>query len=290
VPWFDVDDGFNDRPELLRIPARFRNAAIGVWTQIGVWMSKSGELFIPDDMIKSRCGGTETLIRHLAESGLLLRETEDDSRGLAYTGRGCRVRAPEEVRKRREMNAERVRNHRRNKSKRPDQDEPEDVTRYTSERNEPDGIPSIPNPSIPNQVETKGEPNVSSPPRPSMLLPGNDRRPDPAPPDPQAGVSAGGHGRTAGRLVKQHMSAQHQSVPANRTAMGQAIQVLLGQGEPEEECARFIRFWNTETPHRPLKFWQDSVAAFNKQRNSPGRTTAKVSGWLNSGKESDERN
>jgi hypothetical protein len=111
--WFNVDDGFNDSPELMSVPARYRLPAHGLWSAIGVWMSKHGEHFISLTVVR-KLGGTQLLVSHLVASGLLDEATRGGTEGLAYTGRSCRVKAPDDVRKARAATTERVRKHRAN--------------------------------------------------------------------------------------------------------------------------------------------------------------------------------
>lgn len=125
--WFNVDDGLADSPEVMSIPARYRMSAIGLWTVIGVWMSKQGQEFCPLQII-TKLGGTQLLAQQLTRCGLLDWEVRDGSGGLAYTARRCRVKGPEDVRKQREATADRVRAHRARREKPHEQQEPDDVT------------------------------------------------------------------------------------------------------------------------------------------------------------------
>lgn len=53
MPWFNVDDGFANSKPVLRIPRRYRCAAIGLWTLAGSWSAKElTDGFIPDHAIE----------------------------------------------------------------------------------------------------------------------------------------------------------------------------------------------------------------------------------------------
>src|SRR5262245_33590465 len=115
----------NDSPELLSIPARYRLPAYGLWTAVGVWMSKQHELFCPMAVIK-KLGGTQRLAEELHASGLLTWDVQGGSGGLAYTGRKCRVKALDAVQAERVATADRVRAHRAKRAEAAHQQEPVD--------------------------------------------------------------------------------------------------------------------------------------------------------------------
>jgi hypothetical protein len=125
--WFMTDDGFNDCPELMSIPARYRLSAEGLWHAIGVWMAKHGEYFIPLTVVK-KLGGTDLLVDKLCDSGLLDRAVDNSRAGLAYTGRSCHVKAPEALQKGRAATAQRVRKYRAKQRNGADLGVEEDVT------------------------------------------------------------------------------------------------------------------------------------------------------------------
>lgn len=53
MPWFNVDDGFANSKPVLRIPRRYRCAAIGLWTLAGSWSAKElTDGFVPDHTIE----------------------------------------------------------------------------------------------------------------------------------------------------------------------------------------------------------------------------------------------
>lgn len=53
MPWFNVDDGFANSKPVLRIPRRYRCAAVGLWTLAGSWSAKElTDGFIPDHALE----------------------------------------------------------------------------------------------------------------------------------------------------------------------------------------------------------------------------------------------
>ena len=136
MPWFNVDDAIPDMPEVMRIPRRYRLAAMGLWTLAGGWASKqlTGG-YIPDEIVEL-LGGTATLKAQLIQCGLW-REAPD---GAEFTDRGCRVPTAEGVRKQRGATAERVRKHRGKRPepvRAPSGDRPEPVRAPSGDRPEP---------------------------------------------------------------------------------------------------------------------------------------------------------
>jgi hypothetical protein len=129
MPWFNVDDAIPDMPEVMRIPRRYRLAAMGLWSLAGGWVSRhlTGG-FVPDEVIQ-QLGGTPTLKAQLIACGLW----DEAPGGVAYTARGCRVPRPEDVQKQRADTADRVRKHRAKQRKPPNQRKQEDVTALQGE-------------------------------------------------------------------------------------------------------------------------------------------------------------
>lgn len=70
MPWFNVDDGFSNSKPVLRIPRRYRCAAIGLWTLAGSWSAKElTDGFIPDHALEE-FAGTVPLAEWLVRAGL----------------------------------------------------------------------------------------------------------------------------------------------------------------------------------------------------------------------------
>lgn len=70
MPWFNVDDGFANSKPVLRIPRRYRCAAIGLWTLAGSWSAKElTDGLIPDHALEE-FAGTVAMAEHLVRAGL----------------------------------------------------------------------------------------------------------------------------------------------------------------------------------------------------------------------------
>jgi hypothetical protein len=278
--WFLVDDGLNDSPEMMRIPARYRLSAQGLWTAIGVWMSKHGETFAPVDVIK-KLGGTDLLMGHLANSGLLQFEIRNAVRGLAYTGQRCRVKAPEAVQATRAATAERVRKHR---AKAPaenytgdNQQKPVDVTvlhepppeRYSHAR----GL-------VRGGTESNHPPSKAESLRKSGTALGDDTfdlatsERGLSPP-----VNVG-----ASRLVSMVIGRGRVN-DADRTVLRIKASELLAT-ESEDDVAECLRIWlgKNELGAHGLPLCMAEV--YKRRHNGSSTVDDKVQGWLSLGKDS----
>lgn len=70
MPWFNVDDGFANSKPVLRIPRRYRCAAIGLWTLAGSWSAKElTDGFIPDEALEE-FASTTAMAGMLVKAGL----------------------------------------------------------------------------------------------------------------------------------------------------------------------------------------------------------------------------
>ncbi|MFE2998701.1 hypothetical protein ACFXG4_27325 [Nocardia sp. NPDC059246] len=70
MPWFKTDDGFSNSREVLRIPRKYRAAAVGVYLLAGTWCSKElTDGFVPDYVLPELCG-TAAIAARLVEAGL----------------------------------------------------------------------------------------------------------------------------------------------------------------------------------------------------------------------------
>jgi len=108
MPWFNVDDGFANSKPVLRIPRRYRCAAIGLWTLAGSWSAKElTDGFIPDHAIEE-FAGTPQIAEHLVRAGLW-RKTED---GWQFEGWAKWQKTKEKVLAYREREAEKKRTQR----------------------------------------------------------------------------------------------------------------------------------------------------------------------------------
>lgn len=110
MPWFNVDDGFANSKPVLKIPRRYRCAAIGLWTLAGSWSAKElTDGFIPEEAIEE-FAGTPQLTEHLVRAGLWKR-VED---GWQFEGWAKWQKTKEKVLAYREREAEKKRGQRSN--------------------------------------------------------------------------------------------------------------------------------------------------------------------------------
>jgi hypothetical protein len=70
MPWFNVDDGFANSKPVLRIPRRYRCAALGLWTLAGSWSAKElMDGFIPEEALHE-FASTPAMAQLLVGAGL----------------------------------------------------------------------------------------------------------------------------------------------------------------------------------------------------------------------------
>ena len=111
MPWFVVDDKFSDSKEVLSIPARYRAAAIGLWTLCGSWsMGKLTDGFVPEAIVAHLAGSRywRGTADRLVEAGLW-RYVDG---GIQFENWGKWQRTKSEVETRRADAAERKRKSR----------------------------------------------------------------------------------------------------------------------------------------------------------------------------------
>ena len=281
MTWFLVDDGVDDSPELLAIPARYRMPALGLWTAIGVWMSKQHELFCPLDIIK-KLGGTERLANELDACGLLLWDVRGTSGGLAYTGRRCRVKAPEQAQKDVAANAERVRRHRAKHSNGVDLQKQVDVMPLPPEAAEHYLAPRV------GEVRYGGSETYPGPPKPTLRKPGTALE---SVDDSAWDLATSERGRSgpikvgASRLVAT-VVPRNAVNDADRTILRIKASELLAT-ETEDDVAECLRLWLQNERLGPAALGC-CMAQVYKQRangNLPKGVEKKMAGWLALGKE-----
>jgi hypothetical protein len=78
MPWFYVDDAFADSKPVMRLDARLRNEAVGLWVRCGAWSAKEEtDGHIPIDVVRG-FGGNKRLIEALAHQAELWHPVEYD--------------------------------------------------------------------------------------------------------------------------------------------------------------------------------------------------------------------
>jgi len=113
MPWFKVDDGFTNSKPVLKIPRRFRAAAVGLWTLAGAWSAKElTDGNIPEYLLEE-FASTPAIAKHLVASGLW--ETNAD--GWAFVGWSKYQPTRAQVMADRDAEAERKRKYRESRMK-----------------------------------------------------------------------------------------------------------------------------------------------------------------------------
>lgn len=312
--WFNIDDQLATGEDITRIERRYRLPAIGLFTIVGSWLSShlNDDLFVPLERVKE-LGGTTHLIGVLVDADFWTHAVRDGRVGVAYTLRGCRVGSLQAADKSRAATAERVRRHRAKRAQQvqeaPDQGEPVDVTplqavTVTEDCNNGNGDVSRyagtnTNTNTNTKVVTKAATVTSAVPaareravdrqgRSSMSLTvlagGEDRPPDPAPPDRERAVEPAAR-NAAGDLVREAVGRNLPS--ATLTGLRLSVGEMLGQGIPCEVVREALIDWNGKTGIGPGVL-PSLVSDVMKRRDGSIRPResardAKVNGWLERG-------
>lgn len=86
MPWFRVDDGFANSKPVLKIPRRYRAAAVGLWTLAGTWSAKElTDGFVPEYILDD-LASTPAMAGQLVLSGLWTKTVKDDVEGWQFVG------------------------------------------------------------------------------------------------------------------------------------------------------------------------------------------------------------
>lgn len=81
MSWFKVDDAFHSSKPVMRIPRRYRAAAVGLWTLAGTWSSQEEmDGFVPEYVLEEVCG-TPALAATLVRAGLWNQVTGESQEG-----------------------------------------------------------------------------------------------------------------------------------------------------------------------------------------------------------------
>lgn len=109
MPWFKVDDGFANSKPVLRIPRRYRTAAVGLWTLAGTWSAKElTDGFIPDYVLDD-LASTPAMAGQLVTAGLWEAVVRDGLEGWQFVGWSTYQPTKVEVLERRAAEAEKKR-------------------------------------------------------------------------------------------------------------------------------------------------------------------------------------
>lgn len=178
--WFKVDDGFYDHPKIEDLSM----AARGLWVTAGSWCGKQ----LTDGVISKKrvrqLGGTPAQIKGLIEAGLWI-ETKDDSGSIAYAFRDWFDMQPsrEQVKESREIERERKRNWRSNR------------TAQTSDKQDK-------RENVPTGQPTGQPPGQDA----GQIRP--SRHPDPTRPDPTLYIDQGSQPTTGDHVREETMAGE----------------------------------------------------------------------------------
>lgn len=112
MTWFRVDDDFHHHPKVMRIPARYRNDACGVWLLCGSWAARYGtDGFVPSDVVR-QFDSRERMAARLVDVGLWTEEKRDGQTGYVFHEWLERQPSNAETTARKQRNAERQRRFR----------------------------------------------------------------------------------------------------------------------------------------------------------------------------------
>lgn len=85
MPWFRIDDGFANSKPVLRIPRRYRTAAVGLWTLAGTWSAKElTDGFVPEYILDD-LAATAAMANQLVRAELWTVAEKDGVKGWLFT-------------------------------------------------------------------------------------------------------------------------------------------------------------------------------------------------------------
>lgn len=262
MPFFFVDDAFGDSKEVMAIPARHRNAAVGLWVRCGAWSAnKLTDGFVPWDVVRMFTGRTDLAGFLINEAHLWDAETD----GILFRNWNRWQRSSLQVRAYRERQAEKKRRQRSKTKPTPTCGDailsPGDS--LGDGESCPPGTPQTPIPiPIPNYVS-----NVSS------YVTKVTREPlDAAAATPAA------------ELIAKTIPREHPD--AVKTLLRIRASELLHQGTDEETITAALELWLLKPKLGP-NVLPSLVSEVIKSRAAPPHSTdqsvvdSKVNGWLN---------
>jgi hypothetical protein len=121
VSWFKVDDAFHSSKPVLKIPRKYRLAALGLWVSAGTWCAQEeSDGFFPEWVLEELCG-TAAIARHLVSAGLWIEvrsklegsSSESGEAGWQFKNWGKYQPTREELEEKREKDRIRQANYRK---------------------------------------------------------------------------------------------------------------------------------------------------------------------------------
>lgn len=285
IPWFNVDDGFANSKPVLRIPRRYRCAAIGLWTLAGSWSAKElTDGFIPDEALEE-FASTTAMAGMLVKAGLWTK-VED---GWQFEGWSKWQKTKEKVLAYREREAEKKRGQRSS----PKTAGSESVSPGDSLGTEP----SVPEGQDRESPMCPGQPLPTPVPKPKP----QEKDDVPLPPEPPVDDWVAGEvvvdaptvidnpskpakryaSQAAKSVVRQELGNDYSDAALNR--IGAQVENLSRQGKPDHLIRETLREWerrpNCERPEFIPTVYDDLVKA---SRSSPATSghDAKVNDYL----------
>lgn|GEM_PF-3570319 len=265
IPWFNVDDGFANSKPVLRIPRRYRCAAIGLWTLAGSWSAKElTDGFIPDEALEE-FASTTAMAGMLVKAGLWTK-VED---GWQFEGWSKWQKTKEKVLAYREREAEKKRGQRSSpKTAGSESVSPGDS--LGTEPRVPEGqdreSPMCPGQPLPTPVPTpkpQEKDDVPLPPEPPVddwvAAEVVDKPPavidNPSKPAKRYASPA------AKSVVRQELGTDYSDAAVNR--IGIQVENLTRQGKPDHRIRETLREWqrrpNCEKPEYIPTVYDDLV-------------------------------
>ena len=265
MPWFNVDDGFANSKPVLRIPRRYRCAAVGLWTLAGSWSAKElTDGFIPDEALEE-FASTTAMAGMLVKAGLWTK-VED---GWQFEGWSKWQKTKEKVLAYREREAEKKRGQRSSpKTAGSESVSPGDS--LGTEPRVPEGqdreSPMCPGQPLPTPVPTpkpQEKDDVPLPPEPPVddwvAAEVVDKPPavidNPSKPAKRYASPA------AKSVVRQELGTDYSDAAVNR--IGIQVENLTRQGKPDHRIRETLREWqrrpNCEKPEYIPTVYDDLV-------------------------------
>lgn len=271
IPWFNVDDGFANSKPVLRIPRRYRCAAIGLWTLAGSWSAKElTDGFIPDEALEE-FASTAAMAGMLVKAGLWTK-VED---GWQFEGWSKWQKTKEKVLAYREREAEKKRGQ-RSTPKTPAQDgvSPGDTggTQPGVPEGHPRESPLCPGQPLPTPVPTpKPQDDVPLPPEPPV----DDWVPGVVVVDAPVSITTATKpakryaSQAAKSVVRQELGNEYSDAALNR--LGVQVENLSRQGKPDHLIRETLREWqrrpSCDKPEFLPTVYDDLVKAQHTQSN-----------------------
>lgn len=277
MPWFKVDDGFANSKQVVRIPRKFRCAAVGLWTLAGTWSSKElTDGFVPEHML-------EELAATKADAGRLV-EAElwcAVDGGWQFVGWEKYQPTRVQVLAERDKEADRKRRWREAKTGKsdprppaPSEECPTGTTPSVPPVSRTESVLPDPTRPVPKELAThlERQSHVSSP--------GDAEQPRGPAVDP-----------SGWKLVRDAIPAEHPQ--AVRTDLAIRAGTLLKSGTPPADIRDALALWLTK-PNLGPGVLPSLVSEVVRNRTQPapgittdGAATAKARGWLAVGEELD---